>query len=56
MSHAAGVSFRDCTVTWGPNPPDYFQHALDALACPGLAADGISGEAAHPGMAAKSIQ
>jgi polygalacturonase len=55
MSHAAGVSFRDCSVTWGPNPPDYFEHALDALACPGLSADGLSGEAAYLGMAAKSI-
>jgi polygalacturonase len=55
LGNAAGVTFRDCSVTWGPNPPDYFKHALDALACPGLDDTGLSGDAAHAGIAAKSI-
>jgi polygalacturonase len=56
LSHASGVTFRDCSVTWGPNPPDYFKYALDASASPGLADSGLAGEAAHPGMPSKSIQ
>ena len=56
LRHAAGVAFRDCTVTWGPNPPDYFHGALDALACPGLDASGLTGDAAHAGTPAISIQ
>jgi polygalacturonase len=56
MSHASGVTFRDCSVTWGPNPPDYFEHALFALACPGLADAGLAGEGARFGVPAKSVQ
>jgi polygalacturonase len=56
LSNAAGVTFRDCSVTWGPNPPDYFKYALDAVASPGLADAGLSGEAAHPGLPAKVIR
>jgi polygalacturonase len=55
LSHAAGVTFRDSSVTWGPSPPDYFKYALDAVASPGLVAAGLSGDAAHPGMPATSI-
>jgi polygalacturonase len=55
LSNAAGVSFRDSSVTWGPNPPDYFKYALDAVASPGLSDAGLSGEAAHPGTPSKSI-
>jgi polygalacturonase len=55
VRQAAGVTFRDCSVTWGPNPPDYFAHVLDAAASPGLADAGLSGDAAQPGMAAKVI-
>ena len=56
MSNASGVTFRDCSVTWGPNPPDYFRCALDASACPGLADAGLAGEAAHTGVRAKSVR
>ena len=55
LSHAAGVTFTDCSVTWGPNPPDYFRYALDASESPGLADAGRAGGAAHPGMPAWSI-
>ncbi|MGA2693452.1 MAG: glycosyl hydrolase family 28 protein [Opitutaceae bacterium] len=56
LRHAAGVTFRDCSVSWGPNPPDYFRYALDAVACPGLDSSGLAGPAAHEGMPPKSIQ
>jgi len=56
MNNASGVTFRDCSVTWGPNPPDYFRYALDAAACPGLADAGLAGEAAHSGLPAKWIR
>jgi hypothetical protein len=56
LSNASGVTFRDCSITWGPNPPDYFTHALDAVACPGLVDTGLAGDAAHPGMAAQSVR
>lgn len=56
LRDAQGVSLRDCSVSWGPNPPAYFEHALDAAGCPGLDASGLAGEAAHPGMAARLIQ
>jgi polygalacturonase len=55
LRHAAGVTFKDCSVTWGPNPPDYFHYALDAEASPGLVDSGLAGTAAHPGVPAKSI-
>jgi polygalacturonase len=56
LRDAAQVSFRDCAVTWGPNPPAYFEHALDAAGCPGLGDSGLSGEAAHPGEAARVVR
>jgi polygalacturonase len=55
LGNAAGVTFRDCSVTWGPNPPDYFKHALQAIASPGLADAGLTGDAAHAGLPAKSV-
>jgi polygalacturonase len=55
LNNASGVTFRDCSVTWRANPPDYFKYALDATASPGLADAGLTGEAAHPGMPAKSV-
>ncbi len=55
VRHASGVTFKDCVVTWGPNPPEYFQHALQAQDSPGLSDSGLEGEAAHPGMPAKLI-
>lgn len=55
VRHASGVTFRDCSVAWGPNPPAYFEHALDAEGSPGLDDSGLSGEAAHPGTPAKLV-
>jgi polygalacturonase len=56
LRQASNVTFKDCTVTWGPNPPPYFAHLLDSVASPGLADAGLTGDAAQPGMAAKVIQ
>jgi polygalacturonase len=55
IRHAAGITFRDCEVTWGPDAPGYFEHALDAEACTGLDYSGLKGQAAHPGMTAYSV-
>jgi hypothetical protein len=56
LRQAANVTFKDCTVTWGPNPPDYFAHVLDSASSPGLSDAGLSGDAAQSGMAAKLIR
>lgn len=56
LRDAAGVTLRDCSVTWGPNPPDYFRYALDAAGCPGLDASGLTGAAAHPGAPGRLIR
>jgi hypothetical protein len=43
------VSFKDCSVEWGKNVPEYFTHALEAEDCRNLQAAGLKGQAAHPG-------
>ncbi|HWL17760.1 MAG TPA: glycosyl hydrolase family 28 protein [Opitutus sp.] len=48
LRNAAGVSIRDCRVTWGEHRPDYYRHALDAEACPDLEVRNLVGESAHP--------
>jgi polygalacturonase len=55
MRHASGVRLEDCEVTWGSGAPGYFEHALDAEACPGLDYSGLRGTAAHPGLTAFSV-
>ena len=48
LRNAAGVTIRDCQVTWGEHRPDYYRHALDAEHCPGLEVRDFTGEAAWP--------
>ncbi len=48
LRNAAGVTIRDCQVTWGAHRPDYYHHALDAEACPGLEIKDLTGESADP--------
>ena len=48
LRNAAGVTIRDCRVTWGEHRPDYYRHALDAEHCPGLEIRDLEGEAARP--------
>jgi len=49
IRHAANVSLRNCSVSWGANPPDYYTHALEAEDVAGLDLTGFSGSAAHAG-------
>ncbi|MBC2667183.1 glycoside hydrolase [Novosphingobium flavum] len=53
IRHAERVTLRNCTVRWGPNPPDYFTHLLQAEDAPGLDHAGLSGTSAHPGRVAE---
>ncbi len=52
LDRARDVTFRDCRVTWEPNMPAAYTHALEAHATPGLVLENFSGNAAHPGMPA----
>jgi polygalacturonase len=56
LRKASNIQFRACSVAWGPSPPDYFRHALDADGCANLDTSGLTGMAAHPGMAALSVR
>jgi polygalacturonase len=56
LRNAAGVTFRDCSVSWGPGAPACFEHALDASGCARLDASGLSGPAAHPELSPQNIQ
>ncbi len=49
LRNAAGVTIRDCQVSWGEHRPDYYHHAIDAEGCPGLEISGFVGESAQPG-------
>ena len=48
IRHAAGVTLRNCQVSWGEKRPDYFTHALEAENVAGLALTRFTGDAAHP--------
>jgi len=48
VRHADRISFHDSHVAWGPNPPEYFTHALEAEQVTDLDSTGLKGEAAHP--------
>ncbi len=48
VRHADNISFKDCRVAWGVNPPDYFTHALEAENVTGLDHPGLQGGSAHP--------
>jgi hypothetical protein len=52
LRHADRVRFTRCSVAWGPNPPDYFTHLLQAEDTPGLDHAGLAGSSAHPGKVA----
>jgi polygalacturonase len=48
IRHADDVVLKDCSVTWGQAPPDYFTHALEAEDVTRLEYPGFKGKAAHP--------
>ncbi len=49
ISRADHVTLRNCRVSWGKNPPDYFTHALEAENVTELGVTDFVGEAAHSG-------
>jgi polygalacturonase len=48
LENADGVLLRNCEVTWGDDPPEYFGPALVATNVTGLRCEGFQGRAAHP--------
>jgi hypothetical protein len=48
LRDAANVKLQNCSVTWGPHRDPAFRSAIDAENCPGLAAEGLTGESADP--------
>mgnify|MGYP001087922242 CR=1 FL=1 len=48
VKNATDVTLRECRVTWGPNRQEYFRHALESHAAPGLRVENFRGEAAWP--------
>lgn len=50
IEHVDNVTLRDCTVAWGPNPPEYFSFAVEAKDTTGLKIEGLTGGPAHPSM------
>jgi len=48
VKNARDVTLRNCTVAWGPQPPDYFRHALETHGASNLVTENFKGKAAHP--------
>ena len=49
LRQVSDVIWKDCTVSWGSNRPDYYHHQLDAEGSANLQAAGLSGPSAEPG-------
>ena len=50
IESADNVTLRDCSVTWGPNPPAYFSYAVEARDAAGLKIEGLKGTPAHSSL------
>jgi polygalacturonase len=48
LESASDITVRDCRVTWGENPPNYYRHALYARKVEGLDIQDLRGESAFP--------
>ncbi len=48
FKEADKVTLTDCKVAWGPNPPTYYTHALEAEHTTGVVPTRFTGVAAHP--------
>lgn len=48
IRYADEVRLNNCSVTWGPNRPAYYTHALKAENVSGLKLNKFEGESAHP--------
>lgn len=49
LRHADRVTLADCRVSWMPDPPAAFTHAIEASDVTALSMPGFVGHAAHPG-------
>ncbi len=47
IKNARGVTLRNCEVAWGPKPPEYYRHAIEAHNVEDLAIEGFKGQSAH---------
>jgi outer membrane murein-binding lipoprotein Lpp len=50
IRYADQVTIRNSSVKWGENSPDYFSHVLEAHDVSALNMEGLTGDAAHPGI------
>ena len=50
IDSADSVTLRNCSVTWGPNPPPGFSYAVEAKDSPSLKIEGLKGGPAHPSL------
>jgi hypothetical protein len=48
VSYANDVTLRNCSVSWGKNPPDYFSYAVQARDVQHLNIEHLKGHSAHP--------
>jgi hypothetical protein len=55
ISYANDVTLRNCSVSWGKNPPEYFSYAVQARDVEHLDIEHLKGHAAHPGTKTTSI-
>jgi hypothetical protein len=51
IEHADRVSLRDCKLSWGTNPPDYFGQAVETKDVTGMKVERFVGADARPGPA-----
>jgi hypothetical protein len=47
IEHADNVLLRDCAVVWGPNAPEYFSYAVEAMDTTAVLVEGLTGGPAH---------
>jgi polygalacturonase len=50
IESADGVTLRDCSVTWGADPPEYYSYAVEARDTTALKIEGLKGTAAHSSL------
>ena len=50
IESADNVTLRDCSVAWGPNPPEYFSYAVEAKDTTALKIEGLTGGSAHKSL------
>lgn len=48
FKNASNITVRNCQVTWAPELPEYYRHALESCQVENLVMESLNGEAAHP--------